>query len=49
MKKKEKIDSNRLIKIIDAVSFEALKKRENDEGFPEAVVNDKKQKINFFV
>ncbi len=48
MKKKEKIDSNRLIKIIDAVSFEALKKRENDEGFPEAVVNDKKQKINFF-
>ena len=48
MKKKEKIDGNRLIKIIDAVSFETLKKKENDEGFPEAVINNKKQKINFF-
>ena len=48
MKKKEKIDSNRLIKIIDAVSFETLKKKENDEGFPEAVINNKRQKINFF-
>ena len=48
MKKKEKIDSNRLIKIIDAVSFESLKKKENDEGFPEAVMNNEKQKINFF-
>ena len=48
MKKKEKIDTKRLIKIIDAVSFETLKKKENDEGFPEAVINNKKQKINFF-
>ncbi len=48
MKKKEKIDSNRLIKIIDAVSFESLKKKENDEGFPEAVMNNEKQKISFF-
>ena len=48
MKKKEKIDSNRLIKIIEAVSFETLKKKENDEGFPEAVMNNEKQKINFF-
>jgi hypothetical protein len=48
MKKKEKIDAKRIIKIIDAVSFETLKKKENDEGFPEAVINNKKQKINFF-
>ena len=48
MKKKKKIDSNRLIKIIDAVSFESLKKKENDEGFPEAVMNNEKQKISFF-
>ena len=48
MKKKEKIDTKRLIKIIDAVSFETLKKKENDEGFPEAVINNKRQKINFF-
>ena len=48
MKKKEKIDTKRLIKIIDAVSFETLKKKENDEGLPESVVNNEKQKINFF-
>ena len=48
MKKNEEININRLMKIIDTISFEALKKKENAEGFPEAIINNKQQKINFF-
>ncbi len=48
MKKNEEININRLMKIIDTISFEALKKKENVEGFPEAIINNKQQKINFF-
>ena len=46
--KEDKIDIDRIIKIIDTISFETLKKKENDEGFPEAIINNEKQKINFF-
>jgi len=46
--KKEKINTDRLIKIIDTINFETLKKKENNEGFPEAIINNEKQTINFF-
>ncbi len=46
--KEDKIDIDRIIKIIDTISFETLKKKENVEGFPEAIMNNEKQKINFF-
>ena len=46
--KEDKIDIDRIIKIIDSISFETLKKKENVEGFPEAIMNNEKQKINFF-
>ena len=47
-KKDKKIDTDRLVKIIDTISFETLKKKENEEGFPEAIINNEKQTIDFF-
>ena len=47
-KKDKKIDIDRLVKIIDTISFETLKKKENEEGFPEAIINNEKQTIDFF-
>ena len=47
-KKNENVDTDRITKIIDTISFETLKKKENEEGFPEAIVNNKKKTINFF-
>ena len=47
-KKNEIVDIDRITKIIDTISFETLKKKENEEGFPEAIVNNKKKTINFF-
>ena len=46
--KEKKINTDRIVKIIDTISFETLKKKENDEGFPEAILNNEKQTINFF-
>ena len=46
--KEDKIDIDRIIKIIDTISFETLKKKENEEGFPEGIINNEKQTINFF-
>ena len=46
--KDEKIDKNKIEKIVDSISFENLKKREQLQGFPEAVYNDSNKKINFF-
>ena len=47
-KKDKKIDIDRLVKIIDTISFETLKKKENEEGFPEAIINNEKQTVDFF-
>ena len=47
-KKDKKIDTDRLVKIIDTISFETLKKKENEEGFPEAIINNEKQTVDFF-
>ena len=47
-KKNENVDTDRITKIIDTISFETLKRKENEEGFPEAIVNNKKKTINFF-
>ena len=48
LNKKEKINIDKVKKIIDSISFDKLKKDESEIGFPEAVENENKKKINFF-
>ena len=49
LKKDKEMDEERIKKIIKTISFEKLKRKEQKEGFPEAIINQKKQKkINFF-
>ena len=49
-KNKEKIDKDKIKKILKSTSFETLKKNEIEKGFSEAVPskNDKNKKISFF-
>ncbi len=48
LNKSEKIDIVKVKKIIDSISFDKLKKKEEEIGFPESVVDKNKKKINFF-
>tara|TARA_B100001029_G_C15002381_1_gene418923 strand:+ start:180 stop:1013 length:834 start_codon:yes stop_codon:yes gene_type:complete len=48
LNKEEKINIDKVKKIIDSISFDKLKKDESEIGFPEAVENENKKKINFF-
>tara|TARA_Y100000590_G_scaffold441367_1_gene567929 strand:+ start:1159 stop:2001 length:843 start_codon:yes stop_codon:yes gene_type:complete len=48
LNKNDKIDMNKVKKIIESISFEKLKKKEKENGFPEAVKDKSKKKINFF-
>ena len=38
----------RVIKIIESISFDNLKKKEDDNGFPEAITDNNNKKIKFF-
>ena len=46
--KDEKINKDRISQIIETISFEKLKDKEQKQGFPEAVINNRNKKINFF-
>ena len=46
--KHEKIDVDRVKKIISSIDFDKLKNKEKKTGFPEAVTDKNKKKINFF-
>ena len=48
LNKDEIVDMNRVKKIIDSISFTKLKEEEEKNGFPEAVMDKNKKKINFF-
>ncbi len=48
LNKDEKINKDKLQKIIDNITFEKLKEKEKKQGFPEAVTNNFNDKINFF-
>ena len=46
LNKDEKINKDKLQKIIDNITFEKLKEKEKKQGFPEAVTNNFNDKIN---
>ena len=48
LKNKIKISEIRVKNIIDSISFDLLKKKELDNGFPESVENKNKKKVSFF-
>ena len=48
LNKEDKIDLKRVKKIIESISFDNLKKKEDDNGFPEAITDNNKKKIKFF-
>ena len=48
LKKDNVIDMDKVKKIIESISFDKLKKEDQESGFPEAVTDKNKKKINFF-
>ena len=46
--KDQKIDKDRISQIIETISFDELKYKEQKYGFPEAVFNTRNKKTNFF-
>ncbi len=46
--KDQNINKDRISQIIETISFEKLKDKEQKQGFPEAVINNRNKKTNFF-
>ena len=46
--KKKELSNSRIKSIIESISFDLLKNKEQEEGFPESVADQNRNKISFF-